>query len=145
MELNMGLKMGPNILCCNQAGCILCCEQFLFMQSPRLRCRGVKAGLLQIDASMTFVVPEFQARKEHQLGMSTTLEGLAPQLESRKIPYFTDIAWKIYDLKFLLLDSSEPSAMSKSKALQSNLDVDYVISYRFAKTGMRHVKPLGSS
>lgn len=77
--------------------------------------------------------------------MSTTLEGSAPLLESRKIPYFTDIAWKIYDLKFLLLDSREPSAMSKSKALQSNLDVDYVISYRFAKTGTRHVKALGSS
>jgi hypothetical protein len=92
---------------------------------------------------MTFVVPEFQARKEHQLGMSTTLEG-SPQLKSRKIPYFTDIAWKIYDLKFLLLDSSESSAMSKPKALQSNLDVDYVISYRFAKTGTRHVKTLGS-
>ncbi|KAF3051035.1 hypothetical protein E8E11_008351 [Didymella keratinophila] len=65
--------------------------------------------------------------------MSTTLEG-SPLLESRKIPYFTVIAWKIYDLKFFLLDSSEPSAMSKSKALQSNLDVDYVISYRFAKS-----------
>jgi len=25
--------------------------------------------------------------------------------------------------------------MTKSQALQSNLDVDYVISYRFAKTG----------
>jgi hypothetical protein len=75
--------------------------------------------------------------------MSTTLEG-SPQLKSRKIPYLTDIAWKIYDLKFLLLDSSESSAMSKPKALQSNLDVDYVISYRFAKTGTRHVKTLGS-
>lgn len=62
-----------------------------------------------------------------------------------KIPYFTAIAWKIYDIKFLLLDSSEPSAMSNSKALQSNLDVDYVISYRFAKTGMRHVRLLGRS
>lgn len=69
----------------------------------------------------------------------------AERLAPHKIPYFTDLAWKIYDIKFLLLDSSEPSAMSKSKALQSNLDVDYVISYRFAKTGMRHVKTLRSS
>lgn len=69
------------------------------------------------------------------LGMASTLEGRAPQ----KIPYFTDLSWRIYDLKFVLLDSSQPSAMTKSKALQSNLDVDYVISYRFAKTGTRHV------
>lgn len=74
------------------------------------------------------------------LGMSTS-EGLAPH----KIPYFTDLAWKIYDIKFLLLDPSEPSVMTKSKALQSNLDVDYVISYRFAKTGIRHVKTQASS
>jgi hypothetical protein len=123
----------------------LCCQQFLFMQSPRSRRRAVRAGSLQIDASMTFVVLEFQARKEHQLGMSTTLEGSAPLLERHKIPYFTDIAWKIYDLKFLLLDPSEPSAMSKTKALQSNLDVDYVISYRFAKTGELHAKAPGRS
>lgn len=70
--------------------------------------------------------------------MSTTLEGPAPQ----KIPYFTDLSWKVYDLKFALLDSSQSSAMTKPKALQSNLDVDYVISYSFAKTGMRHVDAL---
>ena len=70
--------------------------------------------------------------------MSYPLEGRAPH----KIPYFTDLSWKIFDLKFVLLDSSQPSAMTKPKALESNLDVDYVISYRFAKTGMRHVKTL---
>ena len=68
----------------------------------------------------------------HFLGMPSTLEGLKPH----KIPYFTDLAWKIYNLKFVLLDPSQPSAMTKSQALQSNLDVDYVISYRFATTGM---------
>ncbi|KAJ4993051.1 hypothetical protein SVAN01_01403 [Stagonosporopsis vannaccii] len=62
--------------------------------------------------------------------MASTPERLTPH----KIPYFTDLSWKIYNLKFVLLDSSEASAMTKSKALQSNLDVDYVISYRFAKT-----------
>ena len=76
--------------------------------------------------------------------MSYTLEGRAPH----KIPYFTDLSWKIFDLKFVLLDSSQPSAMTKPKALESNLDVDYVISYRFAKTGMRHfdtpARPLGA-
>lgn len=66
--------------------------------------------------------------------MASASEGLTPY----KIPYFTDLSWKIYDLKFVLLDSRETSAMTKSKALQSNLDVDYVISYRFAKTGTRH-------
>lgn len=71
----------------------------------------------------------------HFLGMPSSAEGLA----SHKIPYFTDLSWKIYNLKFALIDSSKPSAMTKSQALQSNLDVDYVISYRFAKTGMRHV------
>lgn len=70
--------------------------------------------------------------------MPSTPEGLTPH----KIPYFTDIAWKIYDLKFVLLDSSEASAMTKSQSLQSNLDVDYVISYRFAKTGMRQTSTL---
>ena len=73
--------------------------------------------------------------------MASTSEGLALQ----KIPYFTDLSWKIYDLKFVLLDPSQPSAMTKSKALQSNLDVDYVISYRFAKTGRRPVKTLKQS
>lgn len=72
--------------------------------------------------------------------MSPTPEG-----SPRKIPYFTDISWKIYDLKYILLDSGQPSAMTKSKALQSNLDVDYVISYRFAKTGTRHVNTLNGN
>jgi anoctamin-10 len=70
--------------------------------------------------------------------MPSSSEGLTPQ----KIPYFTDISWKIYNLKFALLDSSQPFTMTKSQAFQSNLDVDYVISYRFAKTGMRHVDTL---
>jgi hypothetical protein len=76
--------------------------------------------------------------------MSYPLEGRAPH----KIPYFTDLSWKIFDLKFVLLDSSQPSAMTKPKALESNLDIDYVISYRFAKTGTQHVgtlaRPLGA-
>ncbi|KAI8936796.1 hypothetical protein NX059_006039 [Plenodomus lindquistii] len=50
------------------------------------------------------------------------------------IPYFTSLTWRIYYLKIALLSSSSTSAMAKSQALQSNLDVDYVISYRFAKT-----------
>jgi anoctamin-10 len=52
------------------------------------------------------------------------------------IPYFTSLSDSIYHLKIALLTSSLLPAMAKSKALQSNLDVDYVISYRFAKTGM---------
>jgi hypothetical protein len=32
--------------------------------------------------------------------------------------------------------SSFPSIMAKSQALNTNMDVDYVISYRFVKTGM---------
>jgi anoctamin-10 len=52
------------------------------------------------------------------------------------IPYFTSASDSIYHLKIALLTERVPSAMAKSKALQSNLDVDYVISYRFAKTGM---------
>lgn len=70
--------------------------------------------------------------------MSYPLEGRAPH----KIPYFTDLSWKIFDLKFVLLDSSQPSAMTKPMALESNLDVDYVISYRFAKTGTQHLNTL---
>ena len=70
--------------------------------------------------------------------MPSSAEGLTPH----KIPYFTDLSWKIYKLKFALIDSSLPSAMTKSQALQSNLDVDYVISYRFAKTGAQHVNAL---
>lgn len=68
----------------------------------------------------------------------SSAEGLTPH----KIPYFTDFTWRIFDLKFVLLDPSEASVMSKSKTLQSNLDVDYVISYRFAKTGRQHVRNL---
>jgi hypothetical protein len=52
------------------------------------------------------------------------------------IPYFSSLAWSIYCLKIALLTPSSEPPMAKSKALQSNLDVDYVISYRFAKTGM---------
>jgi anoctamin-10 len=66
--------------------------------------------------------------------MSPAAEG-----SPRGIPYFTSLSWNIYLLKFALLDSSSPSsAMTKSQAMQSNLDVDYVVSYRFAKTGEQH-------
>lgn len=65
------------------------------------------------------------------LGMSTHDEASGPN-----IPYFSSLARSIYHLKIALLTSSSSSAMAKSQALQSNLDVDYVISYRFAKTGM---------
>jgi hypothetical protein len=68
-------------------------------------------------------------------GMSSAAEG-----SLRRIPYFTSLSWKVYLLKIALLDSSsQSSAMTKSQALESNLDVDYVISYRFAKTGKWHV------
>lgn len=96
---------------------------------------GCGAGMFDRRLNDVRAVP-FQARYTNFLGMSSTSAGLTPQ----KIPYFTDLSWKIYDLKFTLLDSSQPSAMTKSQALQSNLDVDYVISYRFAKTGMQHEK-----
>jgi|TARA_R110002003_G_scaffold55_2_gene4940 hypothetical protein len=63
----------------------------------------------------------------------------APSLRTRsssvRIPGFTRLSSQIYNLKYALLDNSTDSlAMTKSPALQSNLDVDYVISYRFAKT-----------
>jgi anoctamin-10 len=66
------------------------------------------------------------------------LPGMAVQKDSTVagIPYFTSASDSIYHLKIALLTESVPSAMAKSKALQSNLDVDYVICYRFAKTGM---------
>lgn len=61
--------------------------------------------------------------------------GQLPQSPPR-IPGFTRLSSKIYNLKYSLLDDTSPAAvMTKSQALQSNLDVDYVISYRFAKTG----------
>jgi hypothetical protein len=66
------------------------------------------------------------------LGMSTPKEGTSTQAA---IPYFTNLAWSIYRIKIALLTSGSSSDMAKSKALQTNLDVDYVISYRFAKTG----------
>jgi anoctamin-10 len=67
--------------------------------------------------------------------MSNKTEGLLPQSPPR-IPGFTRLSSKIYNLKYSLLDDTSPAAvMTKSQALQSNLDVDYVISYRFAKTG----------
>jgi len=50
------------------------------------------------------------------------------------IPYFSSLSWRIYHLKIALLSSSSLSAMAKSQALQSNMDVDYVISYHFGKT-----------
>ncbi|KAF2027370.1 DUF590-domain-containing protein [Setomelanomma holmii] len=62
-----------------------------------------------------------------------------PSLRTRsssvRIPGFTRLSSQIYNLKYALLDNSTKSlVMTKSQALQSNLDVDYVISYRFAKT-----------
>jgi anoctamin-10 len=65
--------------------------------------------------------------------MSTQKEGTSAEAA---IPYFTNLSWSIYRIKIALLTSGSSSDMAKSKALQSNLDVDYVISYRFAKTGM---------
>jgi hypothetical protein len=65
--------------------------------------------------------------------MSTQKEGKSTEAA---IPYFTNLVWTIYRIKIALLTSGSSSDMAKSKALQSNLDVDYVISYRFAKTGM---------
>jgi len=64
--------------------------------------------------------------------MSTQKEGTSTDAA---IPYFTNLAWSIYRIKIALLTSGTSSDMAKSQALQSNLDVDYVISYRFAKTG----------
>lgn len=64
---------------------------------------------------------------------------MSVQAEGHKgphIPYFSALSRRIYHLKISLLTSSASSVMAKSQALQSNLDVDYVISYRFAKTGM---------
>jgi hypothetical protein len=65
--------------------------------------------------------------------MSTQKEGTSTDAA---IPYFTHLSWTVYRFKIALLTSGSSSDMAKSKALQSNLDVDYVISYRFAKTGM---------
>jgi hypothetical protein len=82
-----------------------------------------------VDASYSWLVPPTQL-----LGMSKN-EGLSPQSPPR-IPGFTRLSSKIYNIKYALLDNTSPSSiMTKSQALQSNLDVDYVISYRFAKTG----------
>jgi hypothetical protein len=69
--------------------------------------------------------------------MSSTTEGLpaAPQSPPR-IPGFTRLSSKVYNLKYSLLDNTSPTAvMTKQQELQSNLDIDYVISYDFTKTG----------
>jgi anoctamin-10 len=73
--------------------------------------------------------------------MSNKTAGLTPAPQSPpRIPGFTRLSSKIYNLKYSLIDDSSPAAvMTKSQALQSNLDVDYVISYRFAKTGKSEV------
>lgn len=72
--------------------------------------------------------------------MSPPEEGSGPDNPTHNtIPYFSSLAHRIYLLKIALLTDSNTAAvddMAKSKALQSNLDVDYVISFRFAKTGM---------
>jgi hypothetical protein len=58
-------------------------------------------------------------------------------MASPKAPWaHVRLSSKIYNLKYALLDDAGPAAiMTKSQALQTNLDVDYVISFRFAKTG----------
>ena len=72
--------------------------------------------------------------------MSTQKEGTAAVAAAvaaaPTIPYFSHLSWTIYQVKIALLTSGSESDMAKSKALQTNLDVDYVICYRFAKTGM---------
>jgi anoctamin-10 len=68
--------------------------------------------------------------------MSTQKEGTSTAAAARAIPYFTDLSSSVYQLKIALLTSASPSDMAKSNALQTNLDVDYVITYRFANTGM---------
>jgi hypothetical protein len=60
----------------------------------------------------------------------------SPSAAAAHIPYFSAFARWIYRNKIVLLDSGSTSGMAKSKALQSNLDVDYVISYKFDKLGM---------
>lgn len=68
--------------------------------------------------------------------MSTKPEGSDSNPKPPRIPGFSRAASTIYNIKYALIDDSSPAAvMTKSQALQSNLDVDYVISYRFAKTG----------
>lgn len=65
-----------------------------------------------------------------------TKEGSNPPAPVPRIPGFSRAASTIYNLKYALIDNTSPLAvMTKSQALQSNLDVDYVICYRFAKTG----------
>lgn len=69
------------------------------------------------------------------LGMSTPKEGTGTAAVAG-IPYFSNLSRSVYTLKIALLTSGVSSDMARSTALQSNLDVDYVISYRFANTGM---------
>ena len=66
--------------------------------------------------------------------MSTQKEGTSNPAAAA-IPYFTNLSSSVYKLKIALLTSASSSDMAKSNALQSNLDVDYVINYRFASTG----------
>lgn len=68
------------------------------------------------------------------LGMSSQKEGTSTAAAARAIPYFTTLSWSVYQLKIALLASASTSDMAKSTALQTNLDVDYVITYRFADT-----------
>lgn len=67
--------------------------------------------------------------------MSSQNEGTSNAAAAPAIPYFTHLSWSVYRLKFALLSSASPSDMAKSNALQTNLDVDYVINYRFAGKG----------
>jgi hypothetical protein len=95
--------------------------------------RDVAREILDDDVATSYSWP---APPTQLLGMSKN-EGPSPQSPPR-IPGFTRLSSKIYNLKYALIDDSSLSSatMAKSHALQSNLDVDYVISYRFAKTGM---------
>ena len=95
-----------------------------------------------MHATMTFAVPGWRPATliTTFLGMSTPKEGTSTAAPAAAavpaIPYFTDASWSVYKLKIDLLTSGVLSDMAKSSALQSNLDVDYVITYRFANTGM---------
>ncbi|KAH9877642.1 hypothetical protein IAQ61_003010 [Plenodomus lingam] len=92
---------------------------------------------------MTLVFPPARLpAQNHKCNLSLGMldkhkEGRRASPASPAIPYFTALACRIYYLKIALLSSTSStstSAMAKSQALQSNLDVDYVIRYRFAKT-----------
>lgn len=74
-----------------------------------------------------------EPRRNFLVPMSNQKEGPV----SPRIPGFTRLSSRVYNLKYALIDDVNPAAiMTKALAHQSNLDVDYVICFRFAKTGM---------